>query len=241
MPEIGDPLYVSQPVKYRLLDKPQRNIMLSAMRGWSPLKRGIIVNERIVEGPFVFQNLQLEKGSKILDIGCCESIRSIELASLGHTVIGIDLNDYGFTHPNFSFVKGDFLTIDLVEEDFDAVVAVSTIEHFGLHAYGYAGLDLDADVKAMDKILMVLKPGGYLIMTVPFGRNGRTSWYRVYNGYTLRKLLRNFQIRKIEFFSAAKQWYWVACSEEEASSADSISGNFVRAVACVVADKPYPG
>lgn len=59
-------------------------------------------SERIVEYPWVFRNLELDAG-KILDVGCCKSKLSIQLASLGYKVYGIDISNYLYKHPNFKF------------------------------------------------------------------------------------------------------------------------------------------
>jgi hypothetical protein len=68
----------------------------------------VSVNERIIEIPWVFMNLGLKQG-KILDVGCCWSAVSIELASMGFEVWGIDINPCALTHPNFKFIQDDIL------------------------------------------------------------------------------------------------------------------------------------
>ncbi len=98
-------------------------------------QRGYIVNERIIEMPFIFSELGARPGKlKILDVGCTNSWLSISLASLGHEVYGVDMRSYSFSHPNLVFFQGDVL--NLKETGFDAVVALSTLEHVGLGAYG---------------------------------------------------------------------------------------------------------
>ena len=53
------------------------------------------------------------------------------------------------------------------DENFDAVIAVSTIEHIGLGAYGDPFQE-GADARVVKEIHRVLKPGGRLILTTPF-------------------------------------------------------------------------
>ncbi len=60
----------------------------------------------------------------------------ITLATMGAQVVGTDLLDYEFEHPNFSFRKGDFLDAEFPTAHFDAVVAISSVEHVGLGSYG---------------------------------------------------------------------------------------------------------
>src|SRR4030042_5037324 len=86
---------------YLQLRRLPKNVLFRVFKGlfFSILRKGydIFTNERIVEIPFVYQNLNLPKKAKVLDFGCCESKVSIELSSLGYNVTGVDLNDYPFT------------------------------------------------------------------------------------------------------------------------------------------------
>jgi len=66
----------------------------------------------------------------------CIRDRSIELASSGFRVTGIDVRPYALKHSNFVFVQGDICHHQLELERFQAIVALSTIEHIGLGFYG---------------------------------------------------------------------------------------------------------
>ena len=78
-------------------------------------------NERVVEYAFVIERLGNPKGKRILDFGCTESMLPISLASLGGTVVGADLRDYEYEHPNFSFFKGDFVNNKFENSSFDRI------------------------------------------------------------------------------------------------------------------------
>jgi len=99
------------------------------------LQEEIIVIPRIVEYPLVFRNLELAYG-RILDVGCCESKLSIELASLGYKVYGIDTNNYRFTHPNFQFIKADITRMLFPNDFFDYVISVSTLQNIRFGVWG---------------------------------------------------------------------------------------------------------
>jgi len=232
-PKFNEPIYYSLKIKNRFLSYFIGSLPFSLKRKYMRL----VVNERIVEIPFVFQNLKLPKGSKILDFGCGESKLSLELASLGYRVTGVDLNDYNFTHPNFEFVKGNFLKNNFPDEYFDAVVAVSSIEHVGLGAYGESFWDEEGDYKAVREIHRILKTGGIFIMTVPFGKRGKTLTYRVYDKKTLFNILNGFKIEKIECYIGLGRKYWIPANIDEAEKIDSVSTGFNQAVACVLCSK----
>jgi len=63
---------------------------------------------------------------------------------------------------------------------------------------------IDALVAAREELLArkpaaeihrVLEPGGRLLLTVPFGQPGQTSWYRVYDKARLDRLLASFAVK----------------------------------------------
>ncbi len=196
------------------------------------------VNERIVELPFALRELNHPNGSKGLEFGCATSRLSLELASAGFQVTGIDLDDYYFTHPNLKFIQGDFLKSNLKENYFDAVVSVSAIEHCGLKYYGDDAAE-DGDRQVVEKIWRILRKGGKLIMTVPFGKPGvRKGKYRVYDAKMLEKLLNGFKVIKQEFYVCTSDKYWQPADEGAAARTDSLTTDAIQAVVCVVAEKP---
>lgn len=196
----------------------------------------LVTLDRIVEIPFVFQNLDLPKGAKILDFGCSESSLSLHLASLGYRVVGVDLRPYPFTHPNFQFVQGDLLESGFGDAEFDAVIAVSTVEHCGLGAYGDTPRG-GGDEEIVREIFRVLRPQGRLLITVPYGRAGAASWYRVYDRKALTSLLRSFKIAKAEYYVGMNRKEWRPAAEEELAEVDSVGPGFSQGVACLVAVK----
>lgn len=150
---------------------------------------GVLINERIVEVPFVLNNLsKLPVDAEVLDVGCAESILPIQMASLGYRVWGIDLREYPYEHPNFTFRKADACTVDFGNIRFDVVSAVSALEHFGLSAYGHASSKQRADVAAMENFYRLLKKGGVAIITVPFGVKAISGFQRIYDREDLDNL-----------------------------------------------------
>lgn len=196
----------------------------------------VVVVERVVEVPWVFQNLGLAPGARILDFGCSQSPLALHLASLGYRVVGVDLRPYDFAHPNLQVVEGDFLESGFAEGEFDAVVAISAIEHTGLAAYGEPPRG-QADRRIVAEFKRVLRDGGRLLFTVPYGRRGQTSWYRVYDRDSLGALLAPFTIDKIDYYASADRAIWQPVTEEEAAQVDSVTSGHTLGVACVLAVK----
>jgi hypothetical protein len=115
------------------------------------------------------------------------------LASLGYRVTAVDIRGYPFAHPNLTVRKS---LLDGWPEGtrFDGAILLSAVEHFGLGAYGETAGASDADLIAMKKIWSLLRPGGYLFLTVPFGKREITSLQRIYDDATLSALLEGFVV-----------------------------------------------
>ena len=214
---------------------------LAALAGSLRRHYRVVVNERIVEIPFVFRHLDLPPGAAVLEFGSVKSWVSLALASLGYRVTGVDLRPYRYSHPNMRFLQGDFRAARLPAGSFDGVVAVSAIEHCGLSGYGEEGFER-GDHEVVAEIRRVLKPGGRFLVTVPFGKAGvsRRGW-RVYDAAALALLLRDFEVRTASYFKGTDRSHWTAASAGELADLDSAAAGFVQGVACVSAVKPAQG
>lgn len=170
-----------------------------------------VVTERIVEYPTVFSWLP-EKPARILDIGCVSSRLPIQLASLGYNVHGLDARPYRYSHRNLTFHQQDLFswTPDLL---FDTICLISTLEHIGLGGYGDIKFDY-ADHQAIQKIIRLIKPGGQLIVSVPFGKRGQTWKYRIYDMDQLKVLFADFTWRRLAYFKRVGLDWLPALPEE---------------------------
>lgn len=205
------------------------------------LKRKLLtpaVNERIVELPWVLQKLAAFPGARVLDFGCSNSPLSLEMAALGHKVVGADLRPYGYTHPNFELIQGDFLRLPASAGSFDVVVAVSAVEHVGLDGIYGGPAHESGDRVVVRKFLDVLKPGGALLLTVPFGLAGENPGYRVYDAKGLAALLEGFELREKRFFMGERQLEWIEVPEGRLAEVRSHENGLTQGVALVFAAKP---
>jgi SAM-dependent methyltransferase len=205
---------------------------------WMRSQLSLDCNERIVEVPFVLQHLPSAAGLRILDFGCTESLVPLWLAHRGATVVGADLREYGFRHPNLTFLKGDFLANGLADASFDAVVALSAVEHAGLNVYGSSVYE-SGDRRVVHEFLRVLKPGGRLLLTLPCGRPCVTADQRVYSAEETAELVAGFTVETREFYVKAPDGtFWRPCSAEETAAAgcDPVTG--CMGVALLACAKP---
>ena len=179
-------------------------------------------NMRTVELPFLFNNIPSPApvGATVLDFGCCESRNALHLASVGYKVYGIDYQaDYAYKHPNITFVKGDMLNVDGQTYGkpvpfYDYIIAISSIEHAGLPAYGNIKIDPRAPRQIMKIFRKVIKPTGNLILTVPYADKYEENVFeRHYDDIGLSNLfLDYFKIDKKVIFEQTTPNPWkVAC------------------------------
>jgi 2-polyprenyl-3-methyl-5-hydroxy-6-metoxy-1,4-benzoquinol methylase len=189
------------------------------------------VSERIAEVPYVFRALAgLPSGARILDVGAAESTVALSLASLGYEVIALDPRPYPLSHPRLRSVQA------LVEEweadePFDAVICLSTIEHVGLAAYGQEQHE-QADLAAMRRLHELTKPGGRLVLTVPFGEYSVDSFERTYDREHLDELLHGWTVSDFRVLRRTERQRWEILED----GAESETGS--ELVALVTAERP---
>jgi SAM-dependent methyltransferase len=187
------------------------------------------VNERIVELPYAFRALNgLDAESTVLDIGAAESIVAFSLASLGYQTTALDLHPYPLEHPRLQSVQADILTWES-PNPFDAVLCISTLEHIGLGAYGDDPSEA-ADIRAMKRIQRLTKPGGRLVLTVPFGAASGDRSQRGYEQADLDRLLDGWTVDDLTVVRRRDGLSWVV---DDAAGADD-----ARRVALVSATRP---
>ena len=188
--------------------------------------------DRGIEHAFVVKNLvHLDKKEyqKVLDVGSyCSPLTSI-VREIGFDVDSLDMARSPYSYEGVRFLQGDFLAMELGESSYDVVVLCSTVEHIGLK--GRYGSDevIDGDLIAIDKVYQILRPGGLLIMTVPFGQEQVIRpYHRVYSrdGRLLARVSEGFDLLQKEFYKNNDDNVWTKCSENEAGNTVPSKSNY---------------
>ena len=168
----------------------------------------MLVNERIVEQPFVFGALsQVPPPARVLDVGGAESTVALSMASLGYDVTVVDPRGYPVPHPRLAIEAKPLH--ELGPDHFDVIVALSAIEHFGLGYYGDPrAAARRLDLEAMSDIRRRLAPGGLLVLTVPVGPASVDELQRTYDPAGLQELLGGFTMQRAAFAEGVDRLTW---------------------------------
>jgi SAM-dependent methyltransferase len=197
---------------------------------------------RHFEYPFGISELvELNKKSSIksvLDAGSYGSPFALILAGLGFKVTGVDLIDWDIVFPNYQHVVGDLKSLPFDDNQFDAITSISTMEHLGLPRFGEKVIK-DGDVMGVKDLVRVLKPGGFLVLTVPYAQNSALyqNKHRVYNKSSFKRLIGKLVVKKERFFAPIDDpRMFRPCTKQEIESFKSVNGS--HGVICIIGQKP---
>lgn len=133
----------------------------------------------------------------VLEIGCaeCNWLTLAHEADPTLTLTGIDWRQC--ERRGATIVQADVRMADLPGQHYDAIVAISSLEHIGLGYYNHDPLDDDGDLVTISNCYRWLKPGGLLYFDVPYRPDESYrvigTKYRQYDDDALsRRLLRPF-------------------------------------------------
>lgn len=181
------------------LDDPD---VLPRFRRRDPLPPGfgIRLDERVVEYPWVLAS-QSAWGPRVLDAGSTLNYPEFLSHSVlsDRTVVVVNLaHDWTGRFANVAYVTGDLRRLPLREASLDVVVCISTLEHVGLDNRRYAGKDEYRQDRPDDFRLVlrefrrVLRTGGRLLVTVPFGRPRQLGWLQQFDAAGVAAIVSEF-------------------------------------------------
>lgn len=118
---------------------------------WFRVRRNIIFG--------FFKEYNLGKENKILDYGCGSGFLVGQFQDKGYDAYGVDTSkeavDFGTNKGIRSLFQQNGINVNFTDNYFDVILAMDVIEH------------IEDDQLAVKELERLLKPGGYLIITVP--------------------------------------------------------------------------
>lgn len=158
---------------------------------------------RTVEYSFAIRHLGNVKN--VLDIGCSDSSLAFVLARKGFCLHGVDVRKYPFKQKALNFTLADVRHLPFMDDSFDAVLCISTIEHIGTGEYG-APIDEHGDASTMLEMTRVCKKGGKIMLTTSWSEKYRNikGYERYYDDSHINKLIKGFRIEVEEYYAPTR-------------------------------------
>jgi len=167
-----------------------------------PPEYGTRLDERVVEYPWVFSRLK-ESERTILDAG--SSLNHTDILSFpfwqGRSLTISTLAYEGIPRSDFrpTYVYEDMRHMSFSDATFDAVICISSLEHVGMDNTflytpdsGRNEHDPGAFITAVKELRRVLKNGGTLYLTMPYGRHEDHHWFQVFDAGMVSRIKETF-------------------------------------------------
>jgi SAM-dependent methyltransferase len=190
---------------------------------------GVRLDDRVVEYPWLLSKLgRYEEKLRALDAGSTLNYETIlqHPAVKKHkwSIVTFAPESESFWDDGISYLYEDLRALPCRDDWFDAITCISTIEHVGMDN---VAVTLERNhrenrprdfLRAISEMRRVLKPGGTLFLTVPFGRYEHHGWLQQFDSGMLEALISEFRPQKVAktFFRYTANG-WKLAGEEDCS------------------------
>jgi SAM-dependent methyltransferase len=226
---------------WRQLAEDIDSVDLSSM---PELPRGLASggSERAVEYAWLLANAPF---GRMLDAGSTLNHRPVLDRLEGRYddlhIVTLAPEDRAFIERGISYLYADLRELPFRDDTYDTVACLSVLEHIGLDntIHGAAG-PTDSDpvaeaITALRELVRVTRPGGRVLITVPFGEPRGHGWVRQFDPEGLRHLISSARAVR----HAVEVFHDPACRGWERTDTESARDSRFRewsasAVACVI-------
>jgi SAM-dependent methyltransferase len=181
---------------------------------------GARLDERVVEYPWVLSRLsRYTDKSRFLDAGSTFNHETIlqHPAVKGHkwSILTLSPETKCFWDLGVSYLFEDLRAVPFQDEWFDAVACISVIEHVGMDNVFFATEQAYREnrpqdyLRAVREMRRIIRPGGSLFLSVPFGRYENHGWLQQFDSHMLSTLISEFQpqnVHKTFFYYTERGW-----------------------------------
>lgn len=228
---VGYAVYKRHLLSHALLDQD----LLDRFYNGDPLPAGYGtgIDERCVEYPWVVAQLR-DSGRLVLDAGSALNHDILVTHSILHQktihILTLAPEKDCFWHKGISYLFADLRDIPVRTEYYDTVVSISTLEHIGfdnsryLKKAGHCEHRPEDLAKAMHELNRVLKPGGSLLFTVPFGVYQDWRSFQQFDRQLLSRAITEFDgcVQVKEAFYRYSRGGWNVASFEDCAKCEYV-------------------
>ncbi len=183
-------------------------------------------SDRSLEYPWMLENIKITSG-RILDVGSTASDMLYDFLPKTVEVNSIDLNSKEVGNSAIKFAIGDIRKTNYADNYFDVISCISTLEHIGVSGRYGSDEDSQGDLRAVREMGRILKPGGTMLITVPYGIRDILPINKLYNKTRFAELFQGFSDVEIEYKKYFKQFnLWLTTTEEEAAKTDVLKDSW---------------
>lgn len=200
-----------------------------------PQKFGHRLDERCVEYPWVLSRIETE-GKRILDAGSAlnyaDILGSQVLANKKIDILTLAPEENCFWKKKVSYLYDDLRELPFKDDLYDQIVCISTIEHIGMNNTNYGAekerFDNKSFLIAASEFKRVLKPGGKILITLPFGKYTDGVWFQQFDKNILHTLISSFKPLTVRaHFYQYKGNGWQISTEESCGQCEYIQTGIV--------------
>jgi SAM-dependent methyltransferase len=213
--------------KERSIDRSIRSphIQRCFRDGSLPKGYGFRMDERIVEYPWAFSMLA-DQAHLILDAGSTFNYKylldSPQLRNKSITIMTLDFEGFVARPKPASYVYGDLRDTPFRDNYFDTVACLSTLEHVGMDNSVYTDdpskieNDADAYIDAVLEMVRITKPGGKVLLTMPYGQARNWGWFQVFDQRMVNSIIHylpDCRVSETYFKYSNDQWQFATKSD----------------------------
>lgn len=136
-----------------------------------------------------------QRVARHVDVG--SDVRMIAVLSAFVEVEFVDFRPLQVSLTGLHCTSGDVTKLKFENETLDSLSCLHVIEHIGLGRYGDP-IDVNGSIKALHELARVIRPGGYLFISVPVGIESVCfNAHRVFDPMTIIKALSLLELCKM--------------------------------------------